>query len=387
VAFELMRAAYESLSKGEPDRDLALVASQLARYAYFVGKGDGALEWVETALDLAEALQYPEALAEALNAKATILWRRPHESGALLREAVKVARDHDLIGTALRAQFNLSGLAIEHDRLEEARAILDDALALAQRRGDRVYESMVLGQLSEVHFELGDWEKAAECAQLSPVDGVSSAVMLKGPQLIRLALGRGDVDEAREMFDLLHATPSSDLQDKANNAVSRALVLRAEGRVREAHETAIASLPDWRVLRQFHYLAEAVVIAVETALELDDVETAAMLVAEIDSAPPIERRPALSAEAARLRAKIAARRGEDASPDFASAAAAFAALKMPVRRATTLVEHADWLAANGGRSAALALAAEAREPLARVGATPWLERADALASVAPTAAG
>src|SRR5207253_4582234 len=78
-AFALMQSAYEALSGGEPNADIALVAAQLARLAYFAGERERAVEAVEVALDMAEALRLPEVLAEALTTKAMVGWQRPHE--------------------------------------------------------------------------------------------------------------------------------------------------------------------------------------------------------------------------------------------------------------------------------------------------------------------
>src|SRR2546428_4498947 len=110
-----------SLAGGEPNADVALVAAQLARLAYFAGERERAVEAVEVALDMAEALRLPEVLAEALTTKAMVGWQRPHEAEALLHEADRVAVANDLPAAALRAQFNLSGLSIEHSRFREAR--------------------------------------------------------------------------------------------------------------------------------------------------------------------------------------------------------------------------------------------------------------------------
>ena len=87
-------------------------------------------------------------LAEALTTKATLVYHRPHEAGALLQRGDQDRPRHDLSQALLRAQFNFSGLAIEHDRLDEAREVLEDALAHAQLRGDRTWESHLIGQLA-----------------------------------------------------------------------------------------------------------------------------------------------------------------------------------------------------------------------------------------------
>ena len=64
-----MEASYEVLADEEPDADLAELAAQLARFSYFAGDTDRALERVERALEIAESLDLPDVLSEALNTK------------------------------------------------------------------------------------------------------------------------------------------------------------------------------------------------------------------------------------------------------------------------------------------------------------------------------
>ena len=53
--------------------------------------------------------------------------------------------------------------------------------------------------------------------------------------------------------------------------------------------------------------------------------------------------------------------------------------------AVTELEHGEWLAPRGRRDEAEPRLAEAREIFERLGATPWLERAAAVATLAVTA--
>ena len=67
------------------------MAAEFARVAFSVGRYDLAVEPIELALDVAEALKLPQVLAEALNTKGVLLWRRATESEALIRQAIRVA--------------------------------------------------------------------------------------------------------------------------------------------------------------------------------------------------------------------------------------------------------------------------------------------------------
>jgi class 3 adenylate cyclase len=200
-ALELMRPAYDELIGGERSPEIALVAAQLSRIAYFAGERELALATTEVALDMGEVMRLPEVLAEGLTTKATLLYHRPHEAGALLKEAIRIAKANDLTTALLRAQFNFSGLAIEHDRLDDARATLEDAVAQARLRGDRTWEALVVGQLAEVQVLRGEWDHA--WALLDPlgalVEHEFGAAMRLSP-LISLLLGRGLVAEARTIL-------------------------------------------------------------------------------------------------------------------------------------------------------------------------------------------
>jgi predicted ATPase/class 3 adenylate cyclase len=376
-AFALMRSAYDELVGGEADPDLALVAAQLARLAYFAGEAETASEPLELALETAEALKLPEALAEALNTKAMLLYRRPHESEALLQESLKVALEHDLTPAVLRAQFNLSGLAIEHNRFREARRFLEDSLALARRRGDRAIETNNCGQLAEVLLWLGDWDEATELLARIPIDGghfaVGNALIARVP----LQVARGELAEARATVDRTGDIPgSSDRQDRASYLLCEAAVRRAEGRYAEAVEAADAARELWQQLTQFHYASTALVEAIEASLELDDLALAERLLAEASAVPAIQRRPLLDAHTARLGARLDARRGESRADErYAAAADRFRELETRFWLGVTLVEHAEWLVQNGRDGEATPRLTEATEIFEQLRARPWLERA------------
>ena len=66
-ALEMMERAYRVLADEEPNADLAELAAQLGRYSYFGGDSASGLERIDRALEIAEALDIPEVVSEALN--------------------------------------------------------------------------------------------------------------------------------------------------------------------------------------------------------------------------------------------------------------------------------------------------------------------------------
>ena len=60
-----MERAFAALEDEPLDEDTAMLAAQLGRVLFFVGRPDDAAARIEQALDTAEALQLPEVLAQA----------------------------------------------------------------------------------------------------------------------------------------------------------------------------------------------------------------------------------------------------------------------------------------------------------------------------------
>jgi ATP/maltotriose-dependent transcriptional regulator MalT len=123
----------------------------------------------------------------------------------------------------------------------------------------------------------------------------------------------------------------------------------------------------------------------EAALAANRVDRAAAAVSEVDALAPGDTGPVIRAQAARFRASVAAAQGDDerAEDNFKIAAAAFREYGIPFRLACTKLEHAEWLVSQGRVEEAAPLATESRQIFERLRATPWLERADALAAKLP----
>jgi hypothetical protein len=128
--------------------------------------------------------------------------------------------------------------------------------------------------------------------------------------------------------------------------------------------------------------------AVEAAMAADDLEAAARLVGIVESLRPGELTPFLRANGRRFRALLDIRQGAGEGVDerFRAAAEDFRELGTPFWLAMTLLEHAEWLAREGRTDDASPVLAEAREIFERLGARPWLERADRLAAAPEYAA-
>jgi predicted ATPase/DNA-binding SARP family transcriptional activator len=366
-----------------PSRELAVVAAELGRLHVFLGELDAAAGHLEHALELAETLELPEVLSEALNTKGIVLEGvgRHDEALATLERALSVAREHDLTNKPLlRTLINLSHLMHAGDRLVEARAIDLDALELSRTLGSHAGEQRCLGHLLEGYVLLGDWDAALAVAD--EIEQTSLAGRL-GDSLTGglpwLHVQRGDIDGARRALEAHgHLAGADEVQARASYAVAEAVVLRAEGRPREALAAAVRALTARDAFGPRHPIAKlAFVEAVEAAFALDDLAEAADMLGEFEAMPPLDRAPFVEAHCARFAARLAARRGEvDAvEPALIRAIALFRELSMPFYVAIALLEHGEWLGAQARLDEAEPLLTEARETFERLSAIPWLERA------------
>ena len=376
-ALERMERAYATLGEDEHDADSAALAAELGRLHFFAGDFERARERIEQALAVAESLRLPEVISQALNTKALIL-RRPEEGLALVRHALVVALEHDLDAAAGRAYFNLSFVLAGRDRFDEAHRVLEDALALARRRGDRGQELRVLGQLGEVLAVLGDWDAAlARASEILEEERRQGYIFSANAYMLAfIYVNRGEFEDAEPLV-VEAAANASDSQSRSFAALVRAVVAQARGRHREAlaagqeaYELARAAYPAVPI--------EPLVEAVEAALALDDLGKAEELLSPLATLPPVERTHLVQAQEARLQARLAARRGDhDAvEPRYKRAAALFRELGTPFWLAVTLLEHGEWLVASERRDEAAPLLDEARQIFERLRARPSLERVE-----------
>ena len=143
-----------------------------------------------------------------------------------------------------------------------------------------------------------------------------------------------------------------------------AALLHAEGRFAEAvdagsYAAGISDVPQ--------AVKQGLVWAVESALALGERVRADELLTAVEALPPGLRAPFLEAQTQRFRARMS---NDEAG--FKSAAAGFREYDIPFWLAVTLLEHSEL-------TGDAALLDEAHEIFEELKATPWLERAGALA--------
>ena len=386
TAVERMGRSFDVLRSDEPDADLAMLAAQLARFRVLTDDLDGALEPLEFALEIGEALLLPDVVSDALNTKALIitLHGRGEEGLALMRHAVDLALEHDVAENALRAYFNLSFLMAGQDRIEEAARYDELGQDFARRRGNRQWEETFEGHLRANRFFLGHWDEIdtpVDELEARPWDELTWTLRLDFAGLVvPLFAACGRFGEAQMILEHVPAEARAETQERVSIALARATLAHGEGRWQDALDFAVEASAVRTAMGTHHPLFKhALAVAVDAAVCIGDLTRAEEMVEPVRGLPPARRSPFIDAQIARYDAHVAA-----AAADAETAERRFRAAESLLREtgarfwlAVVLLEHLEWLATSGQESAELLT--EAREIFDRLGARPWVERADAVA--------
>ena len=133
---------------------------------------DEAMPHVERALELGERLRLTERGRQALINKGLLLQRRPNESLGLMRQALVLAEETGDDRGALRACMNLSYLlALSRARMAEAEEVVERGIALARRRGDRIWERGLTTNLVGTYCTSGRWDDVERVVDELPEEG------------------------------------------------------------------------------------------------------------------------------------------------------------------------------------------------------------------------
>jgi predicted ATPase/class 3 adenylate cyclase len=386
-ALELQEEAFALLSSDEPDAGTAELAAELGRVHTLAGNREIAAARIETALDIAEELRLPAVVAAALNTKALIVSGHTYEADALMRQALRIALENELVFEALRAYNNLIVLLEGSDRNEEMGPLLEEALALARRRGDRFWETRLSSGLVEDHLRAGRWDEALAVDDGLPLDpGTVDAPLLTARLArARIALDRGDRPAAqRTLTVLFDDVDHVDLQLRMCALRRRLLAAELEGRLEEAASHAVRELQVGSELDSAGIMADAL-------RELSTYTAAGAGVAFAREALAVgaalranAHTRMLDCQLYRLEAIVAAAEGRDAdaADAFGVALAAARNLGYAYFLAPVLADYGAWLAAGGRPDEAAPLVQEARELFEAMGAGTWLERLERAAGSA-----
>jgi tetratricopeptide (TPR) repeat protein len=283
----------------------------------------------------------------------------------------------------MRGLTNLSIAEAHFGNLAEVEQLQVRAVELARRAGDREGEWFALGNLTGTYFEAGKWDEVLDVVAEVPPGLETQAAFVHG-NTAEVARHRGDLALARKALGYVERLAgSASVQDRAVYVSTRAASLFAEAR----HDQVVELLADARadLEADASQLVWMDLLTAEAALAAGRHDAAAEALAS-DALGPEQTEPGVRAQTTRFRAQISAAAGDvtRAEESFKVAAASFREYGMPFYLACTQQEHAEWLISVGRADEAEPLVAEAREVFERLRATPWLERANALAAQLPT---
>jgi class 3 adenylate cyclase/tetratricopeptide (TPR) repeat protein len=352
-------------------RALALVALS-ATILYSGGEPQDVGPLLEEGLATLEAEQAWPALADALVARAAYLMvsHRNQEGIAVLRHSLALSEEHDLPTTALRARFNLAGVALASDRLEDAISEINLALAMARERGDRSWELGLMSQSISAYATLGRWDECTTAATpllAGPAD--LNAASAAGP-MVTIAAARGDEQTLeRCRFIAEERRESAHVDEQVAGAMVRLREMIEHGDAAEAAPLVRAAL---EIPTTGHEIREQVLaLGAEAAIMSADDSFLAELIRYVDELPPALATPLLRSGRARLRAEEAHRAGNEADAEVYEREAIDLLRDVGARPLLALA----LLERNRRRGDDEALA-EARAIYADLGATAWLTRID-----------
>ena len=380
-AVDRMEASFAVLSGDPPDGDLAALAAQLARFHYFLGHRERGAERVELALDIAESVDQPETLAQAMITKGIFLGirGRHEEAMALLDHALRYALNRDIGAAALRAYFNLTDRLTRSGRVDAAIAQASEGVALARRLGDRFWECSLLANMLYPLYIVGRWDEALQrAAEMPDLERLGSQrTILSAAGLSGLIhVNRGDLDAARRLLEAsAEMETSPDVQDRSNHIAMRAALRHAEGRFAEALEDGSAAFTWVAEIGGNEGVDEGIIAALEAAFSLDDTATVKELIEQAHALRRVDTSTYLRAHLTRFEARLAARQNDDdAEAGFARATEAFRELGAAFGLGLTLLDLGAWLAERGREDEAAVRWDEAGGIFGALSAKPWRER-------------
>ncbi|MFZ0181417.1 MAG: adenylate/guanylate cyclase domain-containing protein [Candidatus Dormiibacterota bacterium] len=364
---------------------LAYIEARLARFMYFSSDYVSALPYVERALQVAETEGLLDVYCLALDTKGAILAARGRraEAEVLIRGALAVALEHDLIERAFSSCANLATTLEEEDRIEPSLEMYEQAAGLMQRLGDR--PNAVGARLNCIQglLELGRWDEVeAMFADYLEADADELGSRLwPGAVAVNatwLFVFRGDEVAARRLVEQSAPLAAhAQLELRAVSDAASAAVANAEGDHVLALATAESTLRAC-IDESFPVgMKLALIEAVEAAFLLRQTSKVMELLQLVRDNFRPGRQPSIDAHILRWEARMAAALGDNdrAGSKFTAAIDHFARLQRPFWLAVTRCELGEWLVAQGRQADAQEQLGSARAMFEQLRATPWGQRA------------
>jgi tetratricopeptide (TPR) repeat protein len=381
-ALASMDKAFQLLAQDEPDADLAALAAQIGRFAFFAGNIDLSRERIETALSIAERLDLSETFSQALNTKGLFLLGdgRVREAHALIRHSLDVAIENDKPSAAMRAYNNLSDTLVAADDYIGARQTVDAGVLMARRVGNRYWEQNLLGTVYPL-YALGEWQTVLNTMQelRRRDEHIRSRVAFTQGLLafsVAIHTHRGEIEAGQRMVqDFAALADSADVQERTEYGLAEVTVCAASNDWSATVDMAGAATGD-RFLGETDYrVREMLVIAVEAALANGEPDRARDFMRILSPERLGRRSRFAAAQTLRLGALIRAAEGDGqgTEDDLVRAESIFKEISYPYWRARTLLDLGRRLAATDRAAEAAPAVDESRGLFAALGASRWLD--------------
>jgi DNA-binding CsgD family transcriptional regulator len=218
--------AVDLLQRGPPGHDLAMAYGNISQRRMVVDERDAAIEWGTRALQLAQRLGDTEAQVYALTNMGMAQADVGIDGGKdMLMRALALARSSGLDEHAGRAFNGLVMWPIRMRQFNEIGSYLEDGLEFCEQRGLDTWRLYLLACRGSLELARGQWDAAAELAELVLRNPRSARVArvwaLTTRGLIRAR--RGDPDASEPLAEAhQYAGPTGELVQISPETAARA---------------------------------------------------------------------------------------------------------------------------------------------------------------------
>jgi class 3 adenylate cyclase/tetratricopeptide (TPR) repeat protein len=372
-----LRALDEALS-GQDDHAGALAAATLAYTLYQLSRNEEALVVATRGVRIAETCRDWGELLHALGQQGAALaeLQRPDEAIAIYRRALDLAVVHEpRLVAVLSTNVSISLASV--GRYREAAAGAREAIVAADRSAERMAERWGRLVLGRALCSLGDWNQAI--AEIESVkDQVPTLAGMAFAPLVVIALGRGQNALARELVAehdrCRDDAGASGLESDFRSLRTLVLTTDAVSLGRIVPEAEISEFAEWS-----SWLPPIIdrLVAGSDNEPLEDALAALGTTAAMKQTAPVR------AQAERLAGHLSARAGDRSGADeaFARAHQLAAGCELAFDAAVIGLEHLEQTGAEPDCGLA-----NIRATLGRLGANPWLDRAEQAGDHQPASA-
>jgi class 3 adenylate cyclase/tetratricopeptide (TPR) repeat protein len=375
-ARHLIRDAVATLRE-HPDPDAVNALNELTTIEAFAGNVAEAERLITETLEMAQAIGLSASKYADLFSSLGIIrgaGNRIVEAVAAFRESLRIAENS---GDGVRqgiSQMNLADTLLMQGLWAPSAAGAALAVAALRRTGSALWPFAVGNQVQALLFA-GRWDEAAGLIEAAIADGAASDPYLAW-MATTLAAMRGD-DVVPDWLETIHALASSeDPQDTVTVAIADATIAAHAGNTTAAFAGAMTAI---EAGEQVGLATEGIrwgwPLAADAALALDDVAKVEQLLVWADAHPDGHLHPLVRADRLRVRARLAASRGDDGAREmFDAAVGDVRAADSPYHLAICLADQASYLSSVGDADEAQRSRDEAELIAAALGARPLLAR-------------